>query len=338
MVEEEEPGQAEVVDEGELVVEALAREAPVAVRVAVALGERAVADPAQHRDRRLGAVREVGIAVSELVRQVERAPRGDLGGARDGVAVVGEPLRELGRREKNALVVPAPLRLARLERRVAADRHEHVLQEGAAARVRVGVAGRDRRHAERRRQVAQRRVPAHVAALVGPLQLDVEAVGEGRSERGREIRVSHAEAASGAAGEHDQALVQLGEDAGVEGGVSGRLRLASRRPRPRVRRGHEAAEVRVPALGLDEHGHVRPVEQRQLRARDRPHAERLRRVRELERAVEPVVVGERERLVAELGRLHGELLGERGAVEEGVRGVAVELDDAHANPLGIDRR
>ena len=151
---------------------------------AVALGERAVADPAQHRDRRLGAVREVGVAVPELVRQVERAPRGDLGGARDGVAVVREPLRELGRREEDALVVPAPLRLAPLERRVAADRHEHVLQEGAAARVRVGVAGRDRRHAERRRQVAQRRVPAHVAALVGPLQLDVEAV-RGRPERAR---------------------------------------------------------------------------------------------------------------------------------------------------------
>jgi hypothetical protein len=235
-------------------------------------------------------------------------------------------------------VVPAPLRLARLERRVAADRHEHVLQEGAAARVRVGVAGRDRRDAERRRQVAQRRVPADVAALVRALQLDVEAAGERRCERGGEVRVPHAEAAPGAAGEHDQSLVQLREDARVERGVPGRLRLASRRPCPRVRRGDEAAEVRVPALGLDEHGHVRPVEQCQLGAGDRPHAERLRRMRELERPVEPVVVGERERLVAELGRLHGKLLGERGAVEERVRGVTVELDRRHANPMCIDRR
>jgi len=42
----------------------------------------------------------------------------------------------------------------------------------------------------------------------------------------------------------------------------------------------------------------------------------LRGVRELERAVEPVVVGERECLVAELDRLGGELFGQRGAVQE----------------------
>jgi hypothetical protein len=39
-------------------------------------------------------------------------------------------------------------------------------------------------------------------------------------------------------------------------------------------------------------------------------------VRELERAVDAVVVGERERLVAKLGRSRRELLGQRGAVEE----------------------
>jgi hypothetical protein len=39
-------------------------------------------------------------------------------------------------------------------------------------------------------------------------------------------------------------------------------------------------------------------------------------VRELQRAVDAVVVGQRERLVAELGGARGELLGQRGAVEE----------------------
>ena len=39
-----------------------------------------------------------------------------------------------------------------------------------------------------------------------------------------------------------------------------------------------------------------------LGAGDRPDAGELRGMRELERAVDPVVVGERERLVAELGR------------------------------------
>ena len=64
----------------------------------------------------------------------------------------------------------------------------------------------------------------------------------------------------------------------------------------------------------------------QLGARDRSDAERLRRVRELQRAVDTVVVGERERLVAELCRLHDELLRQGRAVEERVRRVAVQLD------------
>jgi len=46
---------------------------------------------------------------------------------------------------------------------------------------------------------------------------------------------------------------------------------------------------------------VRAAGERHLGAGDRADAERLRRVRELERAVETVVVGERERAVAELG-------------------------------------
>jgi hypothetical protein len=42
-------------------------------------------------------------------------------------------------------------------------------------------------------------------------------------------------------------------------------------------------------------------------------------VRELQRSVDAVVVGERERLVAELGGARGELLGQRRAVEERIR-------------------
>jgi hypothetical protein len=55
---------------------------------------------------------------------------------------------------------------------------------------------------------------------------------------------------------------------------------------------------------------VRAVGQRHLGARDRAHAERLGGVRELERAVDAVVVGQRQRVVAELGRTGRQLLGE----------------------------
>jgi hypothetical protein len=73
---------------------------------------------------------------------------------------------------------------------------------------------------------------------------------------------------------------------------------------------------------------VRAAGERHLRSRDRPDAEELRGVCELERAVDTVVICERERLVAELGRPRGELLGLGRSVEERVRGVAVKLDVA----------
>ena len=71
------------------------------------------------------------------------------------------------------------------------------------------------------------------------------------------------------------------------------------------------------------------VVERQLRAGDRPDPERLQRVRHLHGAVKPVVVGQGECGVALLGRRAGELNRVRGAVEERVGGVAVELDIGH---------
>ena len=56
--------------------------------------------------------------------------------------------------------------------------------------------------------------------------------------------------------------------------------------------------------------------ERHLRAGDRADAERLRGLCELEGAVDTVVVGERERLVTELGGPRSKLLGLGGPVEE----------------------
>ena len=63
----------------------------------------------------------------------------------------------------------------------------------------------------------------------------------------------------------------------------------------------------------------------QLGAGDRPHAAVARRLCEDERAAQVVVVGQRERLEAELGGLQGELIGLGGAVQERERRVAVQL-------------
>ena len=89
-----------------------------------------------------------------------------------------------------------------------------------------------------------------------------------------------------------------------------------------MRSREQAAEIPVAVPRLDEQRDVRTSVERDLRAGDRPHAERLRRVRELERAVDAVVVGERERLVPELRRPRRELLRLRRAVQERVRRVS----------------
>jgi hypothetical protein len=96
-----------------------------------------------------------------------------------------------------------------------------------------------------------------------------------------------------------------------------------------VRVGEDPAEVRVAALRLAQEREVHVAGERHLGAGDRADAEVLRRVGELERAVDAVVIRECERLVAELGGLRGELLRQRRAVEERVRRVCMQLDVGH---------
>ena len=65
--------------------------------------------------------------------------------------------------------------------------------------------------------------------------------------------------------------------------------------------------------------------ERQLGAEDARHAEGARRLGEPHRAVEPVVVGERERLEPERHGRRDQLLGVRRAVEEAEPRVRVQL-------------
>src|SRR5712691_7221260 len=110
-VEQEEAGEPELVDQHELLLESLAHAALVTVQAGVAFRERALADSAELRDRRLVAVVEVGVAVPELLRQVEREPLGELARPLDGVAVAGEALEHVGGRSKHRFVIAAPFAL-----------------------------------------------------------------------------------------------------------------------------------------------------------------------------------------------------------------------------------
>jgi len=124
-VQEEEARQAELRDQLQLVREPLACAPLVPVRVGIAIGERTLADVAQLLVGGVDAVGEVRVAVAELLRQVEDAALGDL--ARAQGRVLRQPLDHLVRRQQHALVIAAPLALAAVERRPAADRNERVL-------------------------------------------------------------------------------------------------------------------------------------------------------------------------------------------------------------------
>ena len=191
------------------------------------------------------------------------------------------------------------------------DGHESVLEHGAALAVRVDVAGRDGRHAKRLGQVAQRSVATGVAALVRALELDEEALAAERgSETGGGVGIPDGETVTGATGQTDEAFVPLGELPERQRGLQ---------PVVRVREREQPAQICVALGRLDQQGDMGAALERHLRAGDRPYAEGLRRVRELERAVDAVVVGERERLIAELGSPDHELLGLRRPVEERIR-------------------
>ena len=156
-------------------------------------------------------------------------------------------------------MVAAALALAAVERGAVADRDERVLQARAARVVRVDVAGRDGRDAERRGELLERGVAARVAALVRALELDVERAGERAREPGGAVRVERRRARGRAQPERQTSpsACSATNSSVVAGGSSSRSRPGDARARVRV--GEDPAEVRVAALRLAEERDVRAV-------------------------------------------------------------------------------
>src|SRR5258706_11260155 len=77
---------------------------------------------------------------------------------------------------------------------------------------------------------------------------------------------------------------------------------------------------------------------RKLRPEHRGNADGLGRLREADDTVKAVVVGERESLETETGRLLGELFGMGAPIEEREVGEAVELRVPHRAGLALDSR
>ena len=196
------------------------------------------ADRGELADRRLVAVREVRVAVAELLGEVELEPLGERRASLGGGAVEEKRSSISSGAAQVALAVPAPLGLAALERRAAADRDEDVLQERAPRVVRVDVAGRDRLDAEVLGEVAQEPEAPRVSPLERPLELDVEALAAERAaRRAAAFGIEEPEPAPRAAGEADEPLVRArrrpraAPTAAAAPGPRGR-RVASPRARP----------------------------------------------------------------------------------------------------------
>ena len=189
------------------------------------LGERAIAVVV------LGA----GVAVAEVVREVERQRLGEPGGLRDRVGMVREARGHRRGRGQDVRVVAAPQRLGRVERRVLAHGDERVLQARAHRRVRVDVAGRHAGHAQALRERGEAAVQRAVVAGERPLELHPERVTAERREQAAHRRLV-ADAAAGAAAQADEALrvlLDVGERHRRRAERAARVRLPRVRPRAR---------------------------------------------------------------------------------------------------------
>ncbi len=266
-VQEEEPGEAEVADHPQLLLQPALGLAPVG-GAGVALGEPA---PAVLGQVAVGAgVLGARVAVAELGGEVEPQPLRQPQRLRHRLGMLGEAQRHPLRRGEGRARVAAPQRLGLVEAGTAADGDERVLEPGAGAAVAVDVAARHAGHAQPLRQPGQPAVAGAVAPLVGPLQLDPQALGpEGLEQLAAERRRPRALAALPAAGEHPVA------GAAAEADQALGVLLHPAQPHPRlpgsalgavagvgVGGGEEAAEVAVAGGGLDQQGQVgelRPV-------------------------------------------------------------------------------
>ncbi len=188
-------------------------------------------------------------------------------------------------------------------------------------------------------QFGEQPVAAAVVAGQRALQLDAEALGPERPQEPlghlRSSRVltpleprRHG-AVARAAGEADEPL-----GVALEVGKRDLRRLGfagGHRPRPGVGHRQEPAEVAVALARLAEHRQVVAVVERQLTARDRLDAKACARPRMLHRAVQSVVVGQRERRAATLGGSGRKLDRMRRTVQKRECRVTVQLNRHAAN-------
>ena len=280
-MEEEEAGEAEVADRRQLLLEPPLGLGAAAVRPAVALAEPR---PADLGELAVGArVLGAGVAVAELLGQVEAQPLGEAHGLGDRLGVLGEARRH-----------PPPARRAPSSscRGAAARRPPASSPAGPRRRRPGGGRGEGRgsgRCRSRRRATPSRSasrgepaVAGAVAAPVGPLQLDPEAVAaEGLQQPPAEPRAAGAPRRAPRRPPAAPSRAQPERQTSPSACSSTRSSVAQGCPALRcgavagvgVGGGQQPAEVAVAGLALDQQGQVGAALEGQLGAGDRPHAE-----------------------------------------------------------------
>ena len=251
-----------------------------------------------------------GVAVAEVGGEVEGQRGGQPRGLRDRLGMVLEARGHRLRRREHVGVVAAPQRLGGVQRRVLADRHERVLQP-RAGRARARGRRRSPRTAPRAARPARAspRFSARSWRANGRCSSIRNASRpEGGQQRPRRRLVAHARAR--AARQADQPLGMLGEIARAS------ATAASSCAGPGVSRVCACARVssrqrlRQPAASRDQQGQVRwrvaSSVAGSTTSTSAPWMARspsdARRLRELHRTRDRVVVGQRERVVAALER------------------------------------
>ncbi len=174
----------------------------------------------------------------------------------------------------------------------------------------MGVAGRNRPHPQPVGQLGEQPVAAGVAARVRALQLDGEPVAAEHRPQPQGQLLGLAQAALGhrpgedaVAGAARQAVQAVGVPGDLVERRHGSAAVAG------VGGGDQPAQVAIAGGVLDQQGEVGAAGQRDLGAGDGPQAGLAGGVGERQRPAQAVVVGQRDRLVAERRRPLGQLLG-----------------------------
>ena len=201
-----------------------------------------------------------GIAVAELLGEVEAQALGEALGLGDRLGVLGEARRHRRRRGKGRGRVAAAVGLGLLQRLAAADRNQRVLQRRPPAVVSMDVAGGDAGNPKPLGEQRQPTIASPIPPPVGPLQLDPKPIPpEGPKQPPSQplplgsvppLERPRSDPVPSTPGEADQPLRML-------------LHLLESRPRlrrgppgvvPRMRvgRGKQPAQIPVPDLVFDQ--------------------------------------------------------------------------------------